>query len=204
MIRSRSYHFWSVVERPNLPFMGEHVIEFRSADDHSHFRRALGRFATGVTVVTTRTSAGRIEGLTANSFSSVSLDPPLVLWSLRRNAPSLAGFLEAGCFAINVLGTHQRRLCRHFATPHPDKFADVPHRPGLYGCPLIENAIARFECRTEKVIEAGDHHIFLGRVERATHSDGEPLVFSAGALCSPALLADPAEATANATREHAS
>ncbi|MCS0504291.1 flavin reductase family protein [Ancylobacter mangrovi] len=168
--------------------MSEHVIDFRSADDHGHFRRALGRFATGITVVTTRTAHGKLEGLTANSFSSVSLDPPMVLWSLRRQAPSLESFATSGCFAVNVLGTHQQHLCRHFATPRDDKFAAVPHSIGDHGSPLIEGAIARFECRTEQVIEAGDHLIFLGRVLRAAHRDGEPLIFATGSLCGLALL----------------
>lgn len=185
--------------------MSEQVIDFRSSDDHGHFRRALGRFATGVTVVTTRTADGKLEGLTANSFSSVSLDPPLVLWSLRRQAPSLSSFTAAGHFAVNVLGTHQKHLCRHFATPHADKFDAVPHRIGDHGAPLIEHAIARFECRTEQVIEAGDHLIFLGRVLRATHRDGEPLIFATGALCSPALLpSDPLTHDHSANRERAS
>ena len=174
--------------------MSDHVIEFREAEDHGHFRRALGRFATGVTVVTTRTPGGKLEGLTVNSFSSVSLDPPLVLWSLQRRAPSLPSFKEAGCFAVNVLATHQKKLCRHFSTPREDKFADVDHRLGQNGCPLVEGAIARFECRTENIIEAGDHLIFLGRVERAMHRDGQPLIFSTGAFWVPAAHPETVEA----------
>lgn len=195
MEASISYHFYSERDRLNVVLMSEHVIDFRSSDDHGHFRRALGRFATGVTIVTTRTADGKLEGLTANSFSSVSLDPPLVLWSLRRQAPSLANFTMAGHFAVNVLGTHQKHLCRHFATPQPDKFETVAHRIGDHGAPLIEEAIARFECRTEQIIEAGDHLIFLGRVLRAAHRDGEPLIFATGALCSAATL--PADAPAH-------
>ncbi len=185
--------------------MSEHVITFASRDDHGHFRRALGRFATGVTVITTRTPQGKLEGLTANSFASVSLDPPLVLWSLRREAPSLSSFTEAGHFAVNVLGTHQAHLCRHFATPHPDKFGEVAHAIGAHGSPLIEDAIARFECRTEQVVEAGDHLIFIGRVLRAAHRDGEPLVYATGTLCSPAALPPAPSATApSANRERVS
>ncbi len=168
--------------------MSEHVIDFDQAEDPRHFRRALGRFATGVTIVTTRGPDGKLEGLTANSFSSVSLDPPLVLWSLKTTAPSLERFVASGVFAVNVLGTHQTDLCRHFATPAVDKFASVDHAPGLDGCPLIASALARFECRTQQVIEAGDHQIFLGRVMRVTHRDGEPLIFSTGAFWAPAAL----------------
>lgn len=185
---SRSYHFYSEKSRFNVVAMNDHVIEFSGAEDHGHFRRALGRFATGVTVVTTRTPSGKLEGLTVNSFSSVSLDPPMVLWSIQRRAPSLASFIEAGRFAVNVLGTHQKKLCRHFSTPLDDKFADVAHQIGPHGCPLLDDSLARFECRTESVIEGGDHLIFLGRVERAMHRDGEPLIFSTGAFWVPASL----------------
>lgn len=143
-------------------------------------RRALGRFATGVTVVTTRTAEGRLEGLTANSFSAVSLDPPLVLWSLRRAAPSLAGFRGSGHFVVNVLSRDQTDLSRHFATPHADKFTDLPWMPGLAGCPMLAESLAVFECRTESAIEGGDHLIFIGRVVRAHHREGDPLVFAGG------------------------
>jgi flavin reductase (DIM6/NTAB) family NADH-FMN oxidoreductase RutF len=159
-----------------------------SALDERRLRNALGCFATGVTVVTTRTPDGRLEGLTANSFSSVSLDPPLVLWSLRRDAPSRPGFLAGGWFAINVLAAHQADLSRHFATPSPDKFARLPWLPGLGGCPLLPDCLARFECSTETTVEAGDHLIFLGRVGRASYCDGPPLLFNAGRYCVPAAL----------------
>ena len=174
--------------------MNDHVIEFRHEDDHRHFRRALGRFATGVAVVTTRTPSGKMEGLTVNSFSSVSLDPPLVLWSLQTRAPSLQSFLDAGRFAVNVLGTHQKKLCRHFSTPSENKFEGVAHHVGPHGSPLLEESLARFECTTHQVIEAGDHVIFLGRVERAMHRDGEPLIFSTGAFWGPAVLPEIPEA----------
>ena len=159
------------------------------ASDRRALRDALGRFATGITVVSTRTPSGKLEGLTANSFSSVSLDPPLVLWSLRRQAPSLAGFLGGGWFAINVLASHQADLSRHFATPAPDKFAELPWLEGLGGCPLLPGCLARFECRTETTVEAGDHIIFIGRVARATYRDGEPLLFTSGHYCVPAAIA---------------
>ena len=143
-------------------------------------RRALGRFATGVTVVTTRAPGGRCEGLTANSFSAVSLDPPLVLWSLGRRAPSLQGFKAAGHFVVNVLSRGQSALSRHFATPRADKFAGVAFVPGLAGCPILTDSLAVFECRTESAIEGGDHVIFIGRVIRAHHREGEALIFSGG------------------------
>jgi flavin reductase (DIM6/NTAB) family NADH-FMN oxidoreductase RutF len=160
--------------------------------DPWRLRHALGRFVTGVTVVTTRHPGGRLEGLTANSFSSVSLDPPLVLWSLRREAPSLASFAASRRFAVNVLGAQQCDLSRHFARPSLDKFATVAHESGLGGCPLIRGSLAQFECRLEETVAGGDHVIFIGRVEHARYRDGEPLLFSAGQYCTPALLNEPA------------
>jgi len=162
--------------------------------DRRALRHALGHFATGVAVVTTRTASGKLEGLTANSFSSVSLDPPLVLWCLRRDAASAPSFAAAGAFAVNVLGAHQHALSRHFATPTHDKFAGLRHSSGLHGCPLLDDSLAQFECRTENAVEAGDHVIFIGRVLRLAFRDGEPLIFSAGRYWVPAALAEAAEA----------
>ena len=171
--------------------MTVHSISFeQDVVDPRHLRHALGRFATGVTVITTRTVEGRLEGLTANSFSAVSLDPPLVLWSLRRNASSLPSFLASGYFAVNVLGASQCDLSRRFATPSPDKFAGLPVAAGLGGCPLLQDTLASFECSTEHTVVGGDHIIFIGRVHRATYRDGEPLIFSAGQYCTHSLLAD--------------
>jgi flavin reductase (DIM6/NTAB) family NADH-FMN oxidoreductase RutF len=161
----------------------------RPAPDQRGLRQALGRYATGVCVITTRTPRGRLEGLTANSFTSVSLDPPLVLWSLRTISPALAGFQEAGCYAVNVLDISQTHLSRHFTTPIEDRFADLPWSPGMDGCPLLHGALARFECRTEQAIQAGDHVMFLGRVQRATYRDGAPLVYANGGYCTATGLA---------------
>ncbi|WP_088344524.1 MULTISPECIES: flavin reductase family protein [Rhodomicrobium] len=158
--------------------------------DERHLRNALGRFATGVTVITTRAPSGKPEGLTANSFTAVSLHPPLVSWSLKRAAPSYAGFLAADHFAVNILAADQLALCRHFATPLADKFAGIPHADGLHGAPILAGCLASFDCRTETTIEGGDHQIFIGRVMRATYRDGEPLIFSAGRLCLPALIVE--------------
>ncbi len=159
--------------------------------DPRQLRNALGRFATGVTVITTQTPAGKLEGLTANSFSALSLDPPLVLWSIRLSAPSLPGFLAAGGFAVNVLAADQRKLAADFATASVDKFADVPFAIGQRGYPLLPGSIAVFECQTENTIEGGDHLIFIGRVVAAAYRDGEPLVFSGGEYCVPVPHAAP-------------
>ncbi len=171
--------------------MSVHSISFEhEVVDQRHLRQALGRFATGVTVISTRTLDGKLEGLTANSFSAVSLDPPLVLWSLRQNAPSLSSFRNSGYFAISVLAADQCDMSRHFATPAEDKFTTVPHGTGLGGCPVLLGALASFECSTEHTVLGGDHIIFIGRVHRATYRDGEPLIFSAGQYCTHSLLAD--------------
>jgi flavin reductase (DIM6/NTAB) family NADH-FMN oxidoreductase RutF len=148
--------------------------------DPRELRNALGRFATGVTVITAQTPSGKLEGLTANSFSALSLDPPLVLWSIRQSAPSLPGFLAVRGFAVNVLAADQRELAAAFATASIDKFADVPFAMGLRGYPVLAGSIAVFECQTENTIEGGDHLIFVGRVLAASYCDGEPLVFSRG------------------------
>lgn len=151
-----------------------------AALDPAALRKAMGRFATGVTVVTTRAPNGKLEGLTVNSFATVSLDPPLVLWNLARRAGSFQAFASASHFAVNVLARDQLHLCRHFAAPNLDKLAHVPHRLGLGGCPLIEDTLAQFECAKATEFDGGDHVIFVGRVLRTTHREGDPLVFSGG------------------------
>lgn len=152
-----------------------------SSTNPKQFRNALGRFATGVTIITTCTPDGKREGMTANSFSAVSLDPPLILWSIRNEAPSLQSFLDAGAFAINILTQEQAGLSHHFASPMEDKFADVTVTEGHRGCPLIPSALAHFECELEQAIPAGDHQIILGRVIAAAYDDAaQPLLFSTG------------------------
>ena len=150
------------------------------AADHKEFRSALGRFTTGVTVVTACDASGRRVGLTANSFSSVSLDPPLILWSLSRSAPSLPAFEACAHYAVNVLAADQVELSRRFARSGRDKFAGLACEEGLGGAPLLPGCVARFECRNAQRYAGGDHVIFLGQVERLAHCDREPLVFFAG------------------------
>lgn len=154
--------------------------------DVASFRNALGRFATGVTIVTTLDPTGRPVGLTANSFNSVSLDPPLVLWSLARRSLNLRIFLDAGHFAVNVLAADQRRLSDRFARPADDRFAGVDWEAGTAGVPVLAGATASFECATDSLVDGGDHVIFLGRVARCRHADKEPLIYHAGRYSTPA------------------
>ncbi len=148
--------------------------------DPRELRRALGQFATGVTVVTTRAEDGRRVGVTANSFTSLSLDPPLVLWCLDRASPSMSAFEAAGHFAINVLSAGQHFLSRQFATPAEDKFIGVACDDGFGGLPMLAGVLARFVCRNVRQVEAGDHVIVIGEVERFETFEGEPLVFHSG------------------------
>lgn len=151
----------------------------RERFDPRELRRALGQFATGVTVVTTRAD-GRHVGVTANSFTSLSLDPPLVLWCVSNSAPSLPAFKAASHFAINVLCAGQHYLSRQFATPAEDKFAGVDFQEGPGGVPILSGVLAHFVCRNVRHVEAGDHVIVIGEVERFEANDGEPLVFHSG------------------------
>lgn len=147
--------------------------------DARALRGALGAFATGVAIVTTAAADGP-HGLTINSFVSVSLDPPLVLWSLDRRSHSLDAFEAAPCFAINVLGAHQADLARRFARPGAPRFGGLALADGLEGAPLLPDCIASFECRRVAVHDGGDHVIFVGRIERYRADHRPPLVFSRG------------------------
>jgi 3-hydroxy-9,10-secoandrosta-1,3,5(10)-triene-9,17-dione monooxygenase reductase component len=144
------------------------------------FRGALGAFATGVTIVTTRDEHGHDIGLTANSFNSVSLDPPMVLWSLAKNARSLPAFLAASHFAVHVLAADQEELSLRFATRGSEKFSGLDLERGPSQVPLLRGCSARFQCRTAFRHEGGDHVIFVGAVESFDHSDRQPLVFHGG------------------------
>jgi flavin reductase (DIM6/NTAB) family NADH-FMN oxidoreductase RutF len=145
------------------------------------FRAALGMFATGVTIVTARTAEGQVVGLTANSFNSVSLTPPLVLWSLSRAAASMAVFSAGSHYAINVLAADQKPLAERFAMKGADRWQGVTFDTGAGGAPLLHGAAATFECFNRSRYEEGDHVIFVGEVERCTHRDGAtPLLFHGG------------------------
>jgi flavin reductase (DIM6/NTAB) family NADH-FMN oxidoreductase RutF len=145
------------------------------------FRSALGMFATGVTIVTARTAEGKVIGLTASSFNSVSLDPPLVLWSLSQAAASLPTLRAGSHYAINVLASDQKALAERFALKGADRWAGVSFTDGQCGAPLLSGAAASFECFNRSRYEEGDHVIFVGEVERCSWRKGaSPLLFHGG------------------------
>lgn len=143
-------------------------------------RAAFGRFPTGVTIVTCVDERGRRVGLTANSLTSLSLDPPLLAWSLRLGSPSLGAFQRASHFAVNVLSESQIDLSRRFASVTPDKFDQGTWHEGLGRAPLLAGTSAAFECIPFATHVAGDHALFIGRILRANDSGLAPLLFSAG------------------------
>lgn len=151
--------------------------------DPAEYRRVLGRFATGVTIMTARAPGGIQVGVTANSFNTVSLDPPLILWSLALRAPSLPVFRGQGHFAVNILAADQHELALRFARPMEDKFAGVPVRAGIGGAPLIDGAMAHIECQVAHRYPGGDHEIIVGHVLNMEGSDRAPLVFHSGKFC---------------------
>lgn len=148
--------------------------------DTKALRTALGRFTTGVTIATCRDPAGARVGLTANSFNALSLDPPLVLWSLRRASPALPAFQAASHFAVNVLAEGQVGLSRRFASPVPDRFAEGQWAEGAGGAPVLAGCAAVFECALHQHEVIGDHMLFIGRVERMHEASLPPLVFQGG------------------------
>jgi len=143
-------------------------------------RAALGGFATGVTIVTCRTATGARIGLTVNSFNALSLEPPMVLWSLRLASPSLAAFDGASHFAINVLAEAQVDLSRRFASTVPAKFDEGLWGQGVAGVPVLAGCAATFECELASHQVAGDHRLYLGRVVALTSQPVPPLVYHAG------------------------
>ena len=149
--------------------------------DKRTLRNALGRFATGVTVITTVDSTGVPVGLTANSFSSLSLDPPLVLWSIDKGSSCLDAFRNAEGFVVHVLADSQANLSSRFATlANEERLQGLDHKRNKRGLPILEGSCARFECRTAAIHEGGDHLILVGEVEAMETSDRDPLVFWGG------------------------
>ncbi|OIN92437.1 MAG: flavin reductase [Comamonadaceae bacterium CG1_02_60_18] len=147
----------------------------------AEFRTALGMFATGVTIVTARAPDGQLVGLTANSFNSVSLSPPLVLWSLAQAARSMPAFQRGSHYAINILAADQQALAQRFASPVADRFANLTLSQGKSGAPLIAGSVAVFECFNRSRYVEGDHVIFVGEVEHCDSRPGaSPLLYHGG------------------------
>lgn len=160
------------------------------------FRRALGHFSTGVTIITAEADGAR-AGITANSFSSVSLDPPLVLWSVKKTSTSWPVFAAAKSFAVNVLASDQAQLASQFARSGTDKFSDVDWKPGAGGAPLLEKVTAQFECVRRMEYEGGDHLIVVGEVTFFARFERRPLVFTQGRFSLAIDNADAAHAHAD-------
>ena len=148
--------------------------------DPQAFRAALGTFTTGVTIITSRAEDGQAVGITANSFNSVSLNPPMVLWSLAKNARSLPVFSSSKHWNVHVLSVEQEELSGRFARQGEDKFAGIELAQGISDAPLLNDCTARFQCRTAFQYDGGDHTIFVGEVLAFDHSDRAPLAFQSG------------------------
>lgn len=149
----------------------------RTEVDPQEFRRALSAFATGVGVVTTVDQQGDKVGITVSSFNSVSLDPPLILWSVGLDSMSYDAFIAAEHFAVHILALHQMDYCDRFAQRSEGKFTGIDCREGLHGVPILPDFAACFECSTEHVHAGGDHKIIVGRVHRVEERDAEPLIY---------------------------
>lgn len=148
--------------------------------DKQAFRSALGKFPTGVTIITCKNDEGELIGMTASSFNSVSLDPPLVLWSVDKSARSAKAFTDSYDFAVHVLADDQQEISNLFARQGVDKFAEVEITECDKGVPLLENYCARFRCTMEHQYEGGDHIIIVGRVIDFESTDKQPLIFHSG------------------------
>jgi len=144
------------------------------------FRSALARFASGVSVVTTRDAGGKLHGITVSAFCSVSLSPPLVLICIENAAGSHYAFNESGVFAVNILTEDQAELSEHFALIHEEKFAGIDFSFGRLGVPLLSGCLATLECRIRNTADGGDHTIFIGEVESAAVAENRPLVYFRG------------------------
>jgi flavin reductase (DIM6/NTAB) family NADH-FMN oxidoreductase RutF len=144
------------------------------------FRAALGRFASGVTVVTTKDAEGRFHGITVSAFCSVSLEPPLILVCIEKVTGSHRAIEQSGVFIVNILDRSQQSLSEHFALQLPEKFADIFYHQGLEGIPVLDDALVSLECRVTKTYDGGDHSIYIAEVENAGIKDGSPLVYFHG------------------------
>jgi flavin reductase (DIM6/NTAB) family NADH-FMN oxidoreductase RutF len=167
-------------KHPTHPDPANELASDASPIDPRDFRNALGTYATGVTIITAAGANGKPYGLTCNSFASVSLNPPLVLWSLGMFSQALNTFQNASHFTVNVLDASQQALAAKFAKSTEDKFAGVEWTPGLGNAPVIAGCVANFQCRAANRYYGGDHVIFLGAVEAYAYNRKAPLLFAHG------------------------
>jgi len=148
--------------------------------EKAEFRRALGHFASAVTVVTAKFADGQMAGITVTAFSSLSLEPPLVLICIDKRARIHDRLQVGGFFAVNILAENQEFVSRRFASGEPDQFREIGYREGSSGMPLIQGAIATAECRIVELLAGGDHTIVVGEVEATSVHEGKPLVYFRG------------------------
>ena len=144
------------------------------------FRRALGHFASGVSVVTTRDASGRQHGITVSAFCSVSLEPPLISVCIEKNTGSHRAFLESDAFVVNILKSNQQHISERFASRVADKFEGVGYSAGIEDLAVLDGALANLECVLKHCFDAGDHTIFVGQIEKSHICEGEPLVYFQG------------------------
>jgi flavin reductase (DIM6/NTAB) family NADH-FMN oxidoreductase RutF len=150
------------------------------AIEKSELRRAMGHFATGVTVITTRNERGQPFGLTANAVSSLSLEPPLILICVDKNADTYPYFTRSGVFAVNILSEHQEAVSRRFATSGIEKFEGMGYRKNEMGCAILDDTVGHLDCRIVNSFDAGDHTIYVGEVDTVELTEGPPLLFFRG------------------------
>ena len=153
-------------------------------------RHAFGRYATGIAVITMLDEQGAPYGITINSFASVSMAPPMISWNVIRGSFAHTTVARAQRFVVNVLGKEQRQIAQQMAGPIPERFNEIQFRRTHHGLPVIENALATFECEVHAMVTAGDHDIVLGAIEHFTHRDGPPLVYWRGAYATASGVAD--------------
>lgn len=144
------------------------------------FRSALSRFASGVTVVTTRDESGKLFGITVSAFCSVSLEPPLVLICIEKSTGSHHAFEQSGRFTVNILSSNETGISEHFASLIEDKFAGVEHAVDEHGVPILPGSLATLQCKLFRALDGGDHSIFLGEVEHVIVRDADPLIYYKG------------------------
>lgn len=167
------------------PLASHSASERQVVFDSKDLRKAFSKFGTGVTVMTAIAPDGALAGVTANSFNTVSMQPPIVLWSLALTSPSLRVFRDAGHFVVNVLSATQQVISQQFSKAHPDKFAGVALRHTEYGAPVLHDCAATLECAVVSEQIVGDHVLFLGQVKRYEYASVEPLLFFNGKYVQP-------------------